>query len=155
MILAGTCDELSLGKAKVDRHTDTHTYTHSHTGTGNDNTRRPKGPRVKIEDKYHFVMECKTSCDFREMFLNKLKDGNRDFVAISQREPFVYIFTKEENMSLRLRVYTLSYNHHQIGSMNYYPLFMVRSWNNGIRCMSLYILVINYFQTGGTTINMP
>ena len=36
------------------------------------------------------------------------------------------------------RIYTLSYYHHQIGSMNYYPLFRVRSWNNGMRCMSLY-----------------
>ena len=40
------------------------------------------------------------------------------------------------------RVNTLSYYHHQIGSMNYYPLFRVRSWNNGMRCMSLYILII-------------
>ena len=38
------------------------------------------------------------------------------------------------------RIYTLSY-HHQIGSMNYYPLFRVRAWNNGMRCMSLYILI--------------
>ena len=38
------------------------------------------------------------------------------------------------------RIYTLSYYHHQIGRMNYYPLFRVRSWNNGVRCMSLYIL---------------
>ena len=38
-------------------------------------------------------------------------------------------------------IYTLSYHHHQIGSMNYYPLFRVRSWNNGMRCMSFYILV--------------
>ena len=38
------------------------------------------------------------------------------------------------------RIYTLSYYHHQIGSVNYYPLFRVRSWNNGMRCMSLYIL---------------
>ena len=37
-------------------------------------------------------------------------------------------------------IYTLSYYHHQIGSMNYYPLFRVRSWNNGMRCMFLYIL---------------
>ena len=36
-------------------------------------------------------------------------------------------------------IYTLSYYHHQIGSMNYYPLFRVRSWNNGMRCMSFYI----------------
>ena len=38
------------------------------------------------------------------------------------------------------RLYILSYYHHQIGSMNYYPLFRVRSWNNGMRCMSFYIL---------------
>ena len=37
-------------------------------------------------------------------------------------------------------IYTLSYYHHQIGSMNYYPLFRVRSWNNGVRCISFYIL---------------
>ena len=39
-------------------------------------------------------------------------------------------------------IHTLSYYHHQIGSMNYYPLFRVRSWNNGMRCMSFYILII-------------
>ena len=38
-------------------------------------------------------------------------------------------------------IYTLSYHHYQIGSMNYHPLFRVRSWNNGMRCMSLYILM--------------
>ena len=27
------------------------------------------------------------------------------------------------------------------GSMNYYPLFRVRSWNSGMRCMSFYILM--------------
>ena len=32
-------------------------------------------------------------------------------------------------------------HHHQIGSMSYYPLFRVRSWNNGMRCMHLYILM--------------
>ena len=41
-----------------------------------------------------------------------------------------------------LREYiALSYYHHQIGSMNYYPLFRVRSWNNGMRWMSLFILI--------------
>ena len=35
-------------------------------------------------------------------------------------------------------IYTLSYYHHQIGSMIYYPLFRVRPWNNGVCCMSLY-----------------
>ena len=34
------------------------------------------------------------------------------------------------------RIYT--FYHHQIGSMNYYLLFRVRSWNNGMRCMSPY-----------------
>ena len=38
-------------------------------------------------------------------------------------------------------IYTLFYYHHKIGRMNYYPLFRVRSWNNGARCMSLYILM--------------
>ena len=40
-------------------------------------------------------------------------------------------------------IYTLSYHHHhQIGSMNYYPLFRVRSWSNGVRCMSFCIVNI-------------
>ena len=54
----------------------------------------------KIDDEYHFVMECKTNCDFREMFLSKLKERNRNFAALSQREQFVYIFKNEDNMSL-------------------------------------------------------
>ena len=37
------------------------------------------------------------------------------------------------------RIYILSYYHHQIGSMNYHPLFRFRSWNNDMRCMSRYI----------------
>ena len=36
------------------------------------------------------------------------------------------------------KIYTLSYYHRQIGSMNYYMLFRARSWNSGMRCMSLY-----------------
>ena len=55
---------------------------------------------LKIEDEYHFVMECKTNCDFRKTFLNKLKERNRNFAALNQREQFVYIFTNEDNMSL-------------------------------------------------------
>ena len=39
-------------------------------------------------------------------------------------------------------IYPSSYYHHQIGSMNYYPLFRIRSWNNGVRCMSFYILIL-------------
>ena len=38
-------------------------------------------------------------------------------------------------------IHTLFYYHHQIGSMNYFPLFRVRSWNNCMRCMSFYILM--------------
>ena len=37
-------------------------------------------------------------------------------------------------------IYTLSYYHHQIGSMNFYPLFRVRSWNN----VFLYSYVNNF-----------
>ena len=39
-------------------------------------------------------------------------------------------------------IYTVSYCHHQIGSMNYFPLFRFRSWNNGMRCVSFYILIL-------------
>ena len=39
-------------------------------------------------------------------------------------------------------IYTLSYYHHQIGSMNYYPFFRLRSWKNGVRCMSFCIRMI-------------
>ena len=35
----------------------------------------------------------------------------------------------------------LSYFHHQIGSMTHLPLFTLPSWNNGMRCMSFYILM--------------
>ena len=38
-------------------------------------------------------------------------------------------------------IYTLYYYHRQIGSMNYYPLFRNRSWNNGVRCMSFCFLI--------------
>ena len=38
-------------------------------------------------------------------------------------------------------IYTLSY-YHQIGSMNYYPLFRVRSWNNGVRYICLYVFLL-------------
>ena len=44
-------------------------------------------------------------------------------------------------------IHTLSYHHHQIGSINYYPLFRVWSWNNGMRCMSFYILIPSFCYT--------
>ena len=49
------------------------------------------------------------------------------------------VFSLPISLVMVERQYTLSY-YHQIGSMNYNPLFRARSWNNGIRCMSLYIL---------------
>ena len=50
------------------------------------------------------------------------------------------VFSLPISLVMIERIYTLSYYHHQIGSMIYYPLFRVMSWNNGMRCMSLYIL---------------
>ena len=45
------------------------------------------------------------------------------------------------------RIHALSYYHHQIGSVNYYPLFRVKSWNNGVRCKSLYIRMTIFTDT--------
>ena len=39
---------------------------------------------------------------------------------------------------------TWSYYHHEFGRMTHLPLFRVKSWNNGVRCMSVYVLMI-YF----------
>ena len=39
-------------------------------------------------------------------------------------------------------IYTLSHYHQQIGSMNCKSLFRSWPWNNGIRCMSLYIVIL-------------
>ena len=52
------------------------------------------------------------------------------------------VFSLPMSLMMTEKIYTLSYYHNQIGSMNYYPLFRVRSWNNGIRCMSLNILLM-------------
>ena len=48
----------------------------------------------------------------------------------------LYVFSLPISLVMIEITYTLSYYHHQIGSMNYYPLFQVRSWNNGVCCMS-------------------
>ena len=42
-------------------------------------------------------------------------------------------------MTERMFMLSLSYNHHQTESMNHYPLFRVRSWSNGMRCMSIFL----------------
>ena len=47
---------------------------------------------------------------------------------------------------------TLSYYHHQMGSMTHLPLFRVRSWNNGMRCMSFNILISYGIFTNGMII---
>ena len=64
----------------------------------------------------------------------------------------LYVFSLPINLVMIESIYILSYYHHQIGSMNYYPLFGVRSWNNGICCMSIYILMIWYDTTRHDTI---
>ena len=51
------------------------------------------------------------------------------------------VFSLPISLVMIERIYTLSYYHHQIGSMNYYPLFRVMSWNNRMRSISLYILL--------------
>ena len=51
------------------------------------------------------------------------------------------VFSLPISLVIIERIYTLSCYHHQIESVNYYPLFRVRSWNNGMRCMSLYIFI--------------
>ena len=55
----------------------------------------------------------------------------------------LYVFSLPISIDDGENMYTLSYYDHQIGSMNHYPLFRVRSWNNGVRCMYFYILIIN------------
>ena len=57
------------------------------------------------------------------------------------------VFSLSISLVVVERIYTLSYYHHQIGSMNYYPLFWVRSWNNGVGCMSLYIRMYDICST--------
>ena len=51
-------------------------------------------------------------------------------------------------------IYTLSYYHNRIGSMNYCPLFRVRSWNNGVRCMSFCILTNSLYSVPWMSISL-
>ena len=51
------------------------------------------------------------------------------------------VFSLPISLVMIERIYTLSYYNHEIGNMNYYSLFRVRWWNNGMRYMSLYILM--------------
>ena len=56
-------------------------------------------------------------------------------------------------------IYTLSYYHHQIGSMNYHPLFRVRSWNNGVQWCAMYVFLYSYvwivWEKSGGKIQVP
>ena len=52
------------------------------------------------------------------------------------------VFSLSNSLVMIEIILTLSYYHHEIGSMNYDPLFRVRSSNNGMRCLSLYILIL-------------
>ena len=66
--------------------------------------------------------------------------------VLSQLSIIHYMCVFSSPISLVIeRIYTLSYYRHQIGSMNYYLLFRVRSWNNCMRRMSQYILISIFF----------
>ena len=52
---------------------------------------------------------------------------------------YVYSIAISLEMTVRIRVSTSSYHHHQIGSMIHLRLFKFRSWNNGMRYMSSYV----------------
>ena len=54
----------------------------------------------KVEDEFHFMMECKSNSDHRHTFKNKLTTRCPNFADLNQREQFVYMFTNEDNMSL-------------------------------------------------------
>ena len=69
------------------------------------------------------------------MNANRLADCIRLFVYVG-----LCVFSLPISLMIE-RIYTLSYYYHHTWSMNYYPLFRVRSWNNGMRSMSLYILI--------------
>ena len=47
-----------------------------------------------------------------------------------------------EMIYIYIYIYTLSYYHQQIGSMNFYSLFRVRSWNDGALYVFLYPVMI-------------
>ena len=74
--------------------------------------------------------------------VNKIKHIFFQFSVIQHMGLCVFSLPISLGVIERIYIYTLSYYHHQIGSTNYRPSFMVRSWKNGMRCMSRYILII-------------
>ena len=73
------------------------------------------------------------------IFVSKIKKFYQLSITICGAMCFQFTHSLRDDWE---NIHTLSYYHNQIGSMNYYPLFMVRSWNNGMRCMSFYILML-------------
>ena len=53
---------------------------------------------------------------------------------------------------LREYIYFALLSSHKIGSMSYYPLFRVRPWNNGLRCM--FFLYIYFLYIGDLTLHL-
>ena len=54
----------------------------------------------KVEDEFHFMMECKSNSDLCQTSINNLTTRCPNFADLSLREQFVYMFTNEDNMSL-------------------------------------------------------
>ena len=96
---------------------------------------------------------------YKWIFLNRTHDMNNIMLGLFSHltcctGEYIYIyiyiyiymglcvFSLPISLVMIERLYTLSYYHYQIGSMNHYPLFRIRSWYNGMRCMSLYILTM-------------
>ena len=76
--------------------------------------------------------------------LNYCIKSKQDIIYLYLLSVYIMVFSVYQFLLWWLSEYeyTLSHNHHQIGSMNFYPLSRVRSWNNGVCCMSFYILMI-------------
>ena len=85
------------------------------------------------------VALAKVKLDFTISDLQIMKESmNSPDMAALQQDIAGNVCERQNHMVER--IYTLSYYHHQMGSVNHCPVFKVRSWNNGMRCMSLHIL---------------
>ena len=75
-------------------------------------------------------------------------------LRLRQFSPLVFIqymglcvFSLSNSPVMIVRMGALSYYHDQTGSMSHWPLFRVRSWNNGMCCKSYYVLMTWWHQT--------
>ena len=103
--------------------------------------------RLVVPITYIFLV-CNTSFVYMWMHLHIHKNVYDDplFSAVIYQ-----LFRYHKNVYLSLSSSSLSsssssynaiiYHHHNVGSMTYLPLFRVRSWNNGIRCMPFHIRI--------------